>query len=166
MFVGCQADSNGKTTERRQGFRVGGVGDFTRLFGCYAFDRNSGNDRVQDNGVQVQAGATNVIVDVATDNNFTANIADAGTATIIRNNDGFVTENSGTATLVNGQTSIAVTHGLAVTPAAGDIMVTPIEAWGAAANFFIDTYTSTQFTIKVDADPTQDVDFAWKAVVL
>jgi hypothetical protein len=84
----------------------------------------------------------------------------------IRNNDGFVTENSGTATLVNGQTSIAVTHGLDVTPGVGDVMVTPIEAWGAAVNFWIDTYTSTQFTINVDANPGQDVDFAWKAVVL
>lgn len=91
---------------------------------------------------------------------------DVGSTTAIRNNLGDVTENSGTATLVNGQTSIAVTHGLDVTPVAGDIMVTPIEAWGAMTEFYIDTYTATQFTIHADQDPTQDVDFAWKAVVL
>ncbi len=85
---------------------------------------------------------------------------------IARDNQGHITENSGTATLLNGQTAIIVTHGLAVTPAAGDIMVTPMESLGAASEFFIDTYTSTQFTIHVDANPTQDVDFAWKAVVL
>jgi len=32
--------------------------------------------------------------------------------------------------------------------------------------FYIDTYTSTQFTIHADQNPTQDVDFAWKAIVL
>ncbi len=84
----------------------------------------------------------------------------------IRDNQGYITENSGTATLVNGTTSIAVNHGLAVTPVAGDIVVTPIEAWGAMTQFYIDTYTSTQFTIHADQDPGQDVDFAWKAVVL
>ena len=90
-----------------------------------------------------------------------------GVTTIVqRNNDGYDTETSGTATLVNGNTTIAVTHGLDVTPAAGDIVVTPIEAWGSMAQFYIDTYTSTQFTIHADADPGQDVDFAWKAIIL
>lgn len=93
-------------------------------------------------------------------------IVKGGANTVVRNNIGYVTEKSGTATLVNGNTSIAVTHGLAVTPAAGDVMVTPIEGWGNAVAFYIDTYTSTQFTIHVDADPGQDVDFAWKAIVL
>ena len=84
----------------------------------------------------------------------------------VHDNDGYVTENSGTSTLVNGQTSIAVTHGLAVTPAIGDVIVTPIEAWGAATQYWISAYSSTTFTITVDQDPGQDVDFAWKAVVL
>jgi len=83
-----------------------------------------------------------------------------------RGNLGYTTENSGTATLANGNTSIAVNHGLDVIPAAGDIVVTPIEAWGAMTQFYIDTYTSTQFTIHADQDPGQDVDFAWKAIVL
>lgn len=84
----------------------------------------------------------------------------------IRSNYGFTTESFGTATLVNGQTSIVVTHGLDVTPSAGDIVITPIEAWGNMTQFWIDTYTSTQFTIHANIDPGQDVDFAWKAVAL
>lgn len=76
------------------------------------------------------------------------------------------TETSGTATLVNGTTSIAVAHGLLFTPGAGDIVVTPIEAWGNMTQFYINTYTSTQFTIHADINPGQDVDFAWKAIVL
>ena len=96
-----------------------------------------------------------------------SNFYQTGVTTIVlQNNVGYVTENSGTATLVNGNTSIAVTHGLNVTPAAGDIIVTPIEAWGNMTQFYIDTYTATQFTIHADLNPGQDVDFAWKAIVL
>ena len=84
----------------------------------------------------------------------------------IRNNTGYVTETSGTATLVSGTTSIVVAHGLFVTPIAGDIVVTPIEAWGSMTQFYIDTYTATQFTIHANINPGQDVDFAWKAIVL
>ena len=84
----------------------------------------------------------------------------------IRNNSGYITESSGTATLLNGHDSIAVDHGLDVTPDAGDIVVTPISTWGSMASFYIDTYTSTQFTIHANTDPGANVDFAWKAIVL
>jgi hypothetical protein len=72
---------------------------------------------------------------------------------------------NGVATLLDGNTTIVVTHGLGVTPDLEDISVTPIEAWGAATQFWISTPTSTQFTITVDQDPGQDVDFAWTASV-
>jgi hypothetical protein len=78
---------------------------------------------------------------------------------------GLLTEANGTATLINGSTAVVVTHGLGVTPDIEDISVTPIEAWGAATQFWISTPTSTQFTIEVDQDPGQDVDFAWTASV-
>lgn len=86
----------------------------------------------------------------------------------ITNNKGFVTENSGTATLptAGAVTEIDVAHGLDVTPSAGDIMITPIETWGNITKFWISAYDGTNFTITVDAAPGQDVDFAWKAVVL
>jgi hypothetical protein len=70
---------------------------------------------------------------------------------------------TGTATIVSGQTSIAVTHGLGYTPDAEDIHVTPIESLGSASFFFVDTITSTQFTINVNVNPAADVDFVWRA---
>lgn len=85
---------------------------------------------------------------------------------LIRDNIGYITENSGTSTLVSGTTSIAVNHGLDVTPVIGDIIVTPIEAWGNMTQFYIGNYTSTQFTIYANINPGQDVDFAWKAIAL
>ncbi len=69
----------------------------------------------------------------------------------------------GVATLVNGNTTIVVTHGFPFTPAAGDIMITPLESLGAASFCWVDTYTATQFTIHVNVDPTADVDFGWAA---
>lgn len=87
------------------------------------------------------------------------------TGLVARDNQGYVTEANGSATLASGTTSIAVTHGLDVTPSLHDISVTPIEAWGSATQFWITTPTSTQFTINVDQDPGQDVDFAWTASI-
>jgi hypothetical protein len=89
-----------------------------------------------------------------------------GTDHIIRDNKGYVTENSGTATLLAAGTSINVPHGLAVTPAAGDIIVTPMEAWGNMTTYYIGNYGATNFTIYSPIAPGQDVDFAWKAIVL
>lgn len=90
----------------------------------------------------------------------------AGSAVDIYRNYGYITENSGTDTIASASTSKAVTHGLSVTPTAGDIMVTPMESLGNASFFWIDTYTSTQFTIHTNVAPGADTDFAWKAIVL
>ena len=88
----------------------------------------------------------------------------AGAVTNLRSKDnlGYVTSNKGTSTLVNGNTSIVVAHGLDITPDAGNIQITPIETLNNASFFWVDTITSTQFTINVDSDPGQDVDFAWR----
>jgi len=122
----------------------------------------------QKYGLHITAtGDNNIISDeIFQVGGVTANLLDEGSGNSIKGCFGYSTENSGTATLVNGTTSIAVNHGLAVIPAAGDIVVTPIEAWGNMTQFYIDTYTSTQFTIHANIDPGQDADFAWKAIVL
>lgn len=84
-----------------------------------------------------------------------------------RNVRGYTTTNKGAATVVSATTSIAVTHGLAETPAAGDCTATPTEnPTNAVAFWWIDTYTATQFTINVNADPgASNLDFAWLCVI-
>lgn len=72
---------------------------------------------------------------------------------------------NGTTTLESGNTSVAVTHGLGVTPALKDIHCQPIEAWGAMTSFYPSNPTSTQFTINADQDPGQDVDFSWSVAI-
>lgn len=75
-------------------------------------------------------------------------------------------EANGTATVVSGTTSIAVTHGLGVTPGVNDILITAKENWGNANEWWVDTMTSTQFTINTDTNPGENVALAWQANVL
>ena len=73
---------------------------------------------------------------------------------------------SGTATVANGTTSIAVTHNSGTTPSVGDILVTPTNNLGVATKFWISTITSTQFTINVDVNPgASTATFAWQVNV-
>lgn len=66
---------------------------------------------------------------------------------------------SGTATLLNGATTVVVNHGLRRVPNAYG--VTPVETWGTATQFWVTTVTADQLTITVDTDPGADVDFRW-----
>jgi len=93
--------------------------------------------------------------------NVTAGMSYSATNGLVRNNLGYVTENGGTATLLNGNTEVTVTHGIEGTPDAEDIDVHPIETLNNASFWWVDTITSTTFKIKVNANPGQDVDFKW-----
>lgn len=91
-------------------------------------------------------------------------IESAGTGTIVRNNIGWVTENTGTATVASGSTTVAVNHGLESSPALKNISVTPTNSLGNAAKFWISGITATQFTINVNADPGgTTATFVWNA---
>jgi len=81
--------------------------------------------------------------------------------TLIINNPDFITENSGTATISAGNTSITVNHGLAGTPS--KVLVTPIGDPGD--RFWVANITNTSFDIVVATAPTVDVDFCWQAKV-
>ncbi|HSD56407.1 MAG TPA: glycosyl hydrolase family 28-related protein [Candidatus Saccharimonadales bacterium] len=91
-------------------------------------------------------------------------IESQGTNTIVRNNIGWVTEKSGTATVASGSTTIAVNHGLEMTPALSNIWVTPSNNLGTATKFWISGVSNTQFTINVDVDPgATTATFVWNA---
>lgn len=92
----------------------------------------------------------------------------ASSLSIIRNNKGYVTENSGTGTIASGATTAVVTHGLAVTPTLDDISITFGEQGTSDyGRWWVGTITSTQFTLNVSADPgASNLDFAWRAIVL
>jgi hypothetical protein len=91
-----------------------------------------------------------------------AAVESAGNGTMVRNNLGWTTDNFGTATVANATTSIAVNHGLNITPTIGNISVTPTNSLGTATKFWVSNPTNTQFTINVNADPgATTATFAW-----
>jgi len=86
----------------------------------------------------------------------TVSVADGATPNIIRYNYGFVTENSGTAT-ISSSTYVDVTHGLAGTPTA--INVTP--ATSGTGDWYISDIGDTTFRINVANSGTYT--FHWTA---
>ncbi len=129
-------------------------------------------------GINVNAQATRTLANcLITSNRLYDNLTSAynagGAGTIaatvlVRGNDGYVTENSGTATITSGNTSVTITHSLDVTPTLDDLSVTFGEqGTNDYGRWWIDTITSTQFNINVSADPgASNLDLAWKAMVL
>ena len=78
---------------------------------------------------------------------------------IIEHNYGYLTENSGTATIPSGQTSVTVNHGLVGTPTIVFIEVNHDEL----KDYKIINKTSTQFTVEVPNAVTADRTFSWRA---
>lgn len=122
-------------------------------------------------GINIANGSTHTM---ATDNYFrpdtsfnTSPLILTGSNHVIRNNKGFATEAAGTATVSAVSTSIAVNHGLNVTPALHNILLTPVNDLGSSTKFWVSNPTSTQFTINVDTQPGgSGAAFGWSAVVL
>lgn len=120
----------------------------------------------QDRGIRINANDNIVIGNQLKGNVGIGLVVSSGTGLVIRDNTSYVTENNGTATVANGTTSIAVTHGLSATPALDDISVTPTNNLGDATKFWISNPTATQFTVNVDADPgAGTATFAWSASI-
>jgi len=77
------------------------------------------------------------------------------------NNIGYATANSGTATVLNGQTTIVVAHGLVTAPTRVFVTAT---LWSNAAKAWVTAIGAATFTINVDADPGAGTAiFDWKA---
>jgi hypothetical protein len=111
----------------------------------------SGDNLIEGNSVTVGANPATVAL-----------IESGGTNTIVRNNIGWKTESSGTATVASGSTTVTVNHGLAITPTTGTITLTPTNNLGTANKFWVTNPTATQFTVNVDADPgAGTATFAW-----
>lgn len=78
-------------------------------------------------------------------------------------NKGYVSENSGTATVPNGATYIDVTHGLAYTPTAAELTIIP-TLLSSAASWWVTDIGATTFRINVNADPgAGTATFSWSA---
>jgi hypothetical protein len=81
----------------------------------------------------------------------------------VRDCVGFVTESSGTASILEGTNAVTVTHGLGYTPLSRDIQVTPITNPVGLAAWWASGITSTEFVINSANVATQNTGFAWLA---
>ena len=73
----------------------------------------------------------------------------------------FKVENSGTVIIPSGETFVAISHGLSITPDPRNIIINPLSMGNAKA-FWISDIQSSGFVINVDVDPGEDISFAWK----
>jgi hypothetical protein len=108
-----------------------------------------------DTAVRLENGNNNAFVDNVFDNCTSVfYIAGGISGTEIKHNMGYVTENSGTATISSG-TSVVVTHGLAGTPTV--VTVTPRST--GYGTFAVTDRNSTTFTITVTTSGTYTFDW-------
>lgn len=177
QVVGGLISGNGTTTSNTySGIFISNGGTWTNLMlANVQIGPAEGLPGVQKYALEVQTATgpifTNAIVigcNLAGNGTGSINLASSSYAgSIIRDNQGFVTENGGTATVTSGATSIVVTHGCGRTPLISDIVVTPTSTLGSAVRFWISTVTSTQFTINVDVAPGgSGASFAWMTRLL
>jgi parallel beta-helix repeat protein len=82
------------------------------------------------------------------------------TANVIKHNRGYVTENSGIATILSGQTSVTVAHGLVATPS--KVVVTPR---GNIGSVWVSARNATNITISCSSAPTTNTMVDWYAEV-
>jgi len=109
--------------------------------------------------ISSSANSTVVKFNDLRDDGFTVSpLTNSGTNSIIEENYGFTTENSGSATISNGGTSVTVNHGLAGTP--NIILLTP------AGNYTVwyDSVDSSSFTIHCYPTPSSDLTISWEAI--
>jgi hypothetical protein len=90
-----------------------------------------------------------------------SNIHLLGANTKIKGNIGYITENSGTATITAAATSVVVTHLCSYTPSALDVSVVPTGSIGTGLSWYVDTFTPTEFTLHLMAVPGLSANFAW-----
>lgn len=101
---------------------------------------------------------------VVTDNDFRGNTGVlylTGTNMVIRNNAGYITENSGTATMLASTNTTAVTHGMALTPTA--IQLTLASDPGGAGYLWASSANATAFIVNYNVNVTNNTTINWRA---
>jgi hypothetical protein len=92
------------------------------------------------------------------------NVTGIGSFFNIKSYINYVTEKSGTATLLNGQNHVHVTHGLSYTPTAGDISITFTEIpTNASTGWRVGNITSAEYIFFENDPGASNLDFSWSA---
>lgn len=166
VISGCSINNNGTGTPGGHGVLIVGSGVSTCTISGCAINNNGNGTR--GNGISIGSGADNYSISGnRLFGNGSAQVSDANGPSltrVIRDNSGWVTENSGTATVANGTSSIVVSHGLSDTPTLVQIAFAGPQDGGAYAYVAPGSITSTQFTITYSTSAGAGRDFYWRAV--
>jgi len=152
-----------------------------RLFGtsCHDFETlvnlASGSIANQFWGLRMETATTGINIAAGCNyNSFFGGSMDAGDITTLVSNAGSFTtlkdiyscrtEMNGADSIASGTTSKVVSHSLAVTPSAEHFTIIGKEnPTNDVGTIWVDTITSTQFTVNVENDPgASNWDFGWK----
>ncbi len=114
--------------------------------------------------IELSHGAGSITNDIIEGNvvkgNYLSQITTISTDTVVKDNEGFKTKNTGQDTITAGNGTVIVNHGLAVTP--DTVLVSPRSDPGVGLIWWVDTITATQFTINVSPNTVNDLVFDWQ----
>jgi hypothetical protein len=130
-----------------------------------------------DQGVELRVastgsfGDTEISYNTFRDNDVTVYAPTPPVAFTTRDNRGWATEASGTATVpaateTTPTSFMVVAHGLARTPPASAIVVTPAEDPGASVRYWVSDVNATSFKLNVEPPLASGMDFSWMAQIL
>jgi len=139
--------------------------------GIYLLDVNTGivtdNEvyNMQRGGIWITGTSSNILVthNYLHDNPTQIYVHQDATDNIVKRNIGYPTENSGTATITSGNTSVTVSHGLVKAPS--KVRVTPLDDPNSYWYVPKTSITDTTFDIVLASAPATDVEFYWEAEV-
>jgi hypothetical protein len=143
------------TSVRVAGMRIGAMGPFADIHAA---------------GIKIEAGSGDDFIiaenDLSTTGTPLTNAA-TGTSVIISNNMGYRMRAKGPGTIAIAATSVAINHGMQVTPARSDVMVTPETdpAVSGITRWWVSATTSLSFTVSVDTAATNVFYFGWSVQV-
>lgn len=125
--------------------------------------RDTRGTKLQEFGIISTGDTARIVHNDVTGNRNVGLYNPSGAGVIKQGNIGYITENSGSATITAAATSVSVTHGLATTPTRVQITVT--SDWGSTSKIWVSAKASSTFTVTVNAAPGASFTFDWRATV-
>src|SRR5262245_174102 len=121
----------------------------------------------QHTGIYIRNSASgNLISNNDVRFNLTQGIRIPSTYNTIRENLGYLTESTGSGTILSGSSSVIVPHNCDRTPRAQEIMITPTATTATdPGHIWVDTIGATSFTVRCkNAQTSAGMAFAWSVV--
>lgn len=105
----------------------------------------------------------NYFIDNILNSGYSGIIYKKGTHSVVKSNQGYITESSGSSTITAGSKYATVTHGLAITPTLDQIMISWADNIGGRT-VWIDNIGGTTFRVNLSSADTVNHTFGWKVI--